>query len=135
MRTNYSCAIFCTSLRITYHSSMVRYVILRRNLRDVPPHISFRPARLSAWLFAKGGHLHSVQTPAPATWSTPSTEFPVTVSLLSYPDATVSMSVVLTDDEGSLMEDWPEADGNDGDYSPEELPLRPAWHSCSRYPT
>ena len=101
---------------------MVRYVILRRNLREIPPHISFQPARMSAWLFAKRDHLHGVQNPAPATWSTLSAELPDNVSLLSYPDNTVSMSAEIPADEGSLMKNWPEADGNDGGYSPEDPP-------------
>ena len=85
---------------------MVRYVILRKILREVPPYISFRPTRLSAWIFAKGGHIHSVQTPDPATWSTPPTEFTNIVSLPSYPDANVSMTDALPANEGSSMESW-----------------------------
>ena len=93
-----------------YHSSMVRYVILYKILREVPPYISFRPTRLSAWIFAKGGHLHSVQTLDPATWSTPTTEFPDIVSLPSYPDANVSMPDAFPADEGSTMESWSDDD-------------------------
>ena len=79
-------------------------MILRKNLREVPPNISFRPARLSVWLFAKGGHIHSVQNPDPATWSTLPTEFPDIVSLPSYPDANVSIPDAFPADEGSSME-------------------------------
>ena len=103
---HYSIRIYFTLLLITYHSSMVRYVILHKILREVPPYTSFRPNRLSAWLFAKGGHIHSVQTPDPATWSTPTTEFPDIFSLLSYPDANVSTPDSLPADEGILMDSW-----------------------------
>ena len=100
---HHSSTIYCTSLLITYHPSMVRYVILRKNLQKVPPYISFRPARLSAWLFAKGGHIHGVQTPYPETWSTLSTEFTDIVSLPSYPDVNVSISDAFPAVEGSSM--------------------------------
>ena len=85
---------------------MVRYVILRKILREVPPYISFRPTRLSAWIFAKGGHIHSVQNPDPATWSTPPTEFPNIVSLPSYPNASISTLDALPADKGNSMESW-----------------------------
>ena len=50
--------------------------------------------------------MHGFQTPDPATWSTPSTEFPDIVSLPSYPDVNVSMPDAFPADEGSSMESW-----------------------------
>ena len=48
---------------------MVRYVILRRLLQEIPPLISFRNTRFSAWLTPRKGHLRGVKLPSPATWS------------------------------------------------------------------
>ena len=90
----------------TYGSSMVRYVILRKNLQEIPSSISFRPARLSAWLFAKRGFLHSVPTPDPATWCSPSTDSPLRPEPLpSQLNDSGSLSMV-PDDEDSDMASW-----------------------------
>ena len=40
------------------------------------------------------------------------------------------MSAAFTDNEDSLMEDWPEADGADGDYSPEEFSSAQRGHTA-----
>ena len=104
---NYSSTISCNSLRVTYGSSMVRYIILRRNLKEIPPHISFRPARLSAWLFAKRGFLHSIQTPDPATWCSPSGDSSSrTEPLPSTPNDSGLLSDTLSLDADSEMESW-----------------------------
>ena len=103
----YSSAISCNSLRVPYGSSMVRYIILRRNLKEIPPHIFFRPARLSAWLFAKRGFLHSIQPPDPATWCSPSVESSSrTEPLLFTPNDSGLLSDILSLDADSEMESW-----------------------------
>ena len=101
---NYSSAISCNSLRVTYGSSMVRYIILRRNLKEIPPYIYFRPARLSAWLFVKRGFLHSIKTPDPATWYSPSRDSPSRTP--STPNDSGSLSDTLSLDADSEMESW-----------------------------
>ena len=115
----HSSTISCTSLTVTYGFSMVRYVTLRRNLQEIPSHISFRPARLSAWLFAKRGFLDSVPTPDPATWCTPSMESHLRPDPLpSYPDDSGSSSIpdVFPIDEDSDMESW----SDDGSSAPQD---------------
>ena len=49
-------------------TSMVRYVILRRFLREIPPWISFRDPQVLAWLTPKRGNLRGVANPDLATW-------------------------------------------------------------------
>ena len=48
---------------------MVRYAILLRHLREIPPQISFRNTRFSAWLTPQKGHLRDVKLLSPAAWS------------------------------------------------------------------
>ena len=48
---------------------MVRCVILRRLLQEIPPLISFRNTHFPAWLTPRKGHLRGVKLPSPATWS------------------------------------------------------------------
>ena len=99
---------------------MVRYVILRRFLREIPPWISFRDLQVLAWLTPKGGHIRGVATPDLATW------FPE--HFTEYLSADVPVATVITDEDygDSLdkeMEDWPDNDGDSGDYSGEDPPL------------
>ena len=48
---------------------MVRYAILRRHLREIPPQNSFCNTRFSAWFTPRKGHLRGVKLPSPAAWS------------------------------------------------------------------
>ena len=93
---------------------MVRYVILRRFLREIPPRISFRDLRVSAWTTPRRGHLRGIATTDPATWGF---DLPTKYSTANVPAATE-----LTDEDygGSSdeeMKDCPDADGNNGDDS------------------
>ena len=67
------------------HTSMVRYVILRRFLREIPPRISFRDIRVSAWATPRRGHLCVVANPDPSTWGF---ELPTKYSTANVPAAT-----------------------------------------------
>ena len=82
---------------------MVRYVFLRRFLREIPPWISFRAPQASAWLSPKGGHLRGVDTPDVATWS------PKHYTV--YSSAEVPTVMEITDDDygdrsDEEMENW-----------------------------
>ena len=48
---------------------MVRYVILRRLLHEIPTLVSFRNTRFSAWFTLPEGYLRGVKLPIPAPWS------------------------------------------------------------------
>ena len=98
---------------------MVRYVIFCRFLQEIPPWISFRNPRVSAWLTPKRGHLRGVATPDPATWGPDISKeyFPADV-----PEAT-GMTDEDYGDNDEEMDDWPDADGDSRDYSPEDPPL------------
>ena len=101
-------------------TNMVRYVILRRFLQDIPPWISFRDSQVSAWLTPKGGHLRVVATPDLATWSPEhSTEY----SSADVPVVTGITNEDYGDSSDEEMEDWQDDDGNSGEYSREEPPL------------
>ena len=81
---------------------MVRYMILRRFLREIPPWISFRDSQVSAWLTPKVGHLRGVATPDLATWSPEqSTEY----SSADVPAATGITDVDYVDISDEEMED------------------------------
>ena len=53
----------------TLKPTMVWYVILRRYLQEIPPQISFRNTRFSAWFTPRKGHLRGVKLPSLAPWS------------------------------------------------------------------
>ena len=96
---------------------MVRYVTLRRFLREIPPWISFRDSQVSAWLTPKGGYLRGVTTPDLATWSPEhSTEY----SSADVPAATVITNEDCVDSSDEEMEDWQDDDGDSGEYSRED---------------
>ena len=87
---------------------MVRYMILRRFLREIPPRISFRDLRVLAWTTPRWGNLRGVATPDPATWGF---DLPT-----KYLTADVPVATELTDEDygGSSDEEmkyWPDADG------------------------
>ena len=91
---------------------MVRYVILRRFLREIPPWISFRESQVSDWLTPKGGHIRGVATPYLATWGPEhSTEYPSD----GVPAATGITDEDYGDSSDKEMEDWPNDDGNSGE--------------------
>ena len=97
---------------------MVRYVVLRRFLQEIPSRISFRDPRVSAWLTPKGGHLRGVATPALADWGAgllPKNLFD------GVPAATETDDEDYGDSSDEEMDDWPE-DDDDGDYSREDPP-------------
>ena len=53
----------------TVPPTMVRYVILRRLLHEIPRLVSFRNPRFSAWFTPRKDHLRGVTLPSPAPWS------------------------------------------------------------------
>ena len=98
---------------------MVRYVILRKFLQELPRWVSFRDPRGSDWFTPRGGHLREVAIPDLATWG----------AGLSPKDlsAEVPAATALTDEEtgdssDEETDDWPADDSDGGDYSPEEPP-------------
>ena len=70
---------------------MVRYMILRRFLREIPPWVSFRDSQVSAWLTPKGVHMRGVATPNLATW--------VPEHSTEYPSADVPVATGITDED------------------------------------
>ena len=82
---------------------MVFYVIICRFLQEIPPSISFRSARLLAWLYAKGVHLRNVQTPAPETWCTLPNDYPADTTLFSDPYGITASSEKLSVVQDSKM--------------------------------
>ena len=102
---------------------MVRYVILRKFLQELPLWVSFRDPRGSDWLTPRGGHLREVAIPDLATWG---------AGLLPKDlSAEVPAATELTDEDtgnssDEETEDWPADDSDRGEYSPEEpLPSQP----------
>ena len=100
-------------------TKMVRYVILRRFLQEIPPLIYFRDLRVSAWTTPPRGHLRGFANPDPATWGF---DLPT-----EYSTADVTEAKELKDkDYGSSSDeekkDWLNADGNSGDDSTEDPP-------------
>ena len=92
----HSSAIFQYRAVIHVRTSMVCYVILRRFLWEIPPRISFRDIRVSAWATPRRGHIRGIANPDPATWGF---ELPTEYSTSEVPAATE-----LTDEDygGSL---------------------------------
>ena len=90
---------------------MVRYVVLRRFLREIPPWISFHDSQVSAWLTPKGGHLRGVDTPDLATWSP---EHSTDYSSSDVPTATGITNDDYGDSSDEEMEDWQDVDGDSG---------------------
>ena len=91
---------------------MVRYVILRIFLREIPPWISFRNPQVPAWLTPKGGHIQGFTNPDLATRGPE--------HLTEYPSADVPAATGITDEEygdssDEDMEDWPDDDGDSGE--------------------
>ena len=56
------------TLTVTLNPTMFQYVILRRYLREIPPQISFRNTRFSAWFAPRKGHLLEVKLPSLEPW-------------------------------------------------------------------
>ena len=65
---------------------MVRYVILRRFLCDIPPKLSFWNTCISAWLTLQQGNLRGVQFPDSTIWK------PVSNNNQSWDDIVHTMS-------------------------------------------
>ena len=96
---------------------MVRYVVLRRFLQEIPPWISFRNPQVSDWITLKGGHIRGVATPDLSTWGPE--------NLTEYSSADVPAAMGITDEDygdssNEEMEDWSDDDGDCGDYSRDE---------------
>ena len=95
---------------------MVRYVILRRFLREIPPSISiFRQFRPSAWLTPKRRFLHGVDTPDLATWSPNHEKETFHDDETAATDISEDASISSLDKE---KDSWPEAEADSGDYPP-----------------
>ena len=90
---------------------MVRYIILCKFLQEILPLISFRSARLLAWIYAKGEHLQNFQTTAPATWCNSTENYPADTTLPFDPDNITASSEDLSVGQESEM----------GDYSGDEF--------------
>ena len=98
---------------------MVRYVILRRFLQEIPPLIYFRDLRVSAWTTPRRGNLRGVTTPDPATWVF---DLPTEYSTDDVPAATELTDEYYGGSSDEEMKDWPDANGNSGDDSTEDPP-------------
>ena len=99
---------------------MVRYVILRRFLQEIPSWISYRDPWVSAWITPKGGHIRGAATPYLATWGPE--------HLTEYLPADVPAATGMTDEDygdssDEEMEYWPDDNGDSADYSREDPPL------------
>ena len=100
-------------------TSMVRYVILRRFLREIPSWISFRDPRVLAWLTPRGGHLRGIATPDLANWG-------AGLSPKDLPANVPAATGVIDEDYRDILdketEDWTADDGNSRDYLREDPP-------------
>ena len=101
---------------------MVRYVILRRYLREIPTQISFRNTRISAWFTPRKGHLRGVKllSPAASSPAPKSIQLDDDASTIASEESYLDFGV----DEGNV--DW-----QDDDDDPAESPGR----AHSRNPT
>ena len=82
---------------------MVRYAILHRFLREIPPKISLWNTCISAWLTPRQGHLRGVKIPDAESWS-PFTKYK---KLIDDATHTISVSDDYEPDFGSDDEnDW-----------------------------
>ena len=108
--------------RLPWTPTMVRYVILQRYLREIPPQISFRNTRISAWFTPQKGHLRGVKLLSPEDWS------PAPKSIQLDDDAsTIASEEIYPDfgvDDGNV--DW-----QDDDDDPADAPGRAHSHSLT----
>ena len=89
---------------------MVRYVILRRFLREIPPKISLRNTYISAWLTPQQGHLQGVHIPDAVFWI----PFPNYTHSIDDGHHTAPVSDNYEPDIGSDNESyWPDNDADD----------------------
>ena len=89
---------------------MVRYVILRRFLRDIPPKISLRNTYISVWITPRRGHLQGVNISDASSWI----PFPNCIQSIDDAHHTAPVSDDYVPDFGLDDESyWPDDDNDD----------------------